>query len=449
MDTGKWTPLVAMLIALTFFPVSEAASVSQAQRAEQLGAVSPFSSLSTKAIGIFAHAYDKWTQGPGRGRASPKRKRRRSAPRRKRSKTCTVRQDPLPADGQGEAGPGTGGLLRSNKTLSSGWIDDAANASCFPALDFRMPSDVPGSLDGWWCSQLDEYAFLGFSYDTSSCPSSDEIRSDFARMRNDFHSRYVRIYQVCDRAGFQDDLIDAAWANGLGLHMLLWFGFDGTDEWKGRKQTLLQALKSNLRAPYVVRAVAIGSEPLYDYALEPDKLAKQIESFRSELAPWTERGDTGMLVTLSEMAYGFKLQKDAPQVFAAVDVSEANVLPFLDPKGTTGDKAFPLVERDYQYFSERNGGKKVYMTQTGWPSNDSVWKANSKDAVASVKQEKAYFDMLDEKCEWMKSLNYGGVGWFAHIWRDYTLPGWGIIGDDDKARLLNLLQHADGCSAQV
>ena len=41
--------------------------------------------------------------------------------------------------------------------------------SCFPALGFTMPSDVPTSTNGWWCDPVNEYAFLGFSYEVSAC----------------------------------------------------------------------------------------------------------------------------------------------------------------------------------------------------------------------------------------------------------------------------------------
>ena len=90
----------------------------------------------------------------------------------------------------------------------------APPSSCFPALDFKMPGDVPASLDGWWCSKQDEYAFMGFSYDTSSCPSASDLVRDFTRQRKDFNARYVRLYSACDRAGFNDDLINAAWSAG-------------------------------------------------------------------------------------------------------------------------------------------------------------------------------------------------------------------------------------------
>lgn len=41
--------------------------------------------------------------------------------------------------------------------------------SCFPAIGFTMPASIPDSLTDWWCSPDTEYAFLGFSYDVTSC----------------------------------------------------------------------------------------------------------------------------------------------------------------------------------------------------------------------------------------------------------------------------------------
>lgn len=44
-------------------------------------------------------------------------------------------------------------------------------ANCFPSLGFPMPNATPRTLDGWWCDQRDEYAFLGFSYEVTECES--------------------------------------------------------------------------------------------------------------------------------------------------------------------------------------------------------------------------------------------------------------------------------------
>ena len=94
--------------------------------------------------------------------------------------------------------------------------------SCFPALGFTTPSNVPASTDGWWCDPVNEYAFLGFSYEVTACElphnfflplfssifllylgqSLSQLQKDFANIRNNFNGRYVRLYGTCDNQGF-------------------------------------------------------------------------------------------------------------------------------------------------------------------------------------------------------------------------------------------------------
>lgn len=45
--------------------------------------------------------------------------------------------------------------------------------NCFPAVGFNTPSSVPASMDGWWCDPDDEFGFLGFSYEISTCEFTD------------------------------------------------------------------------------------------------------------------------------------------------------------------------------------------------------------------------------------------------------------------------------------
>src|ERR1019366_101931 len=52
----------------------------------------------------------------------------------------------------------------------------------------------------------------------SAGQSLQQLQKEFADIRNTFHSRYVRLYGACDRDGFYDDVIDAAWDNTLGVH---------------------------------------------------------------------------------------------------------------------------------------------------------------------------------------------------------------------------------------
>lgn len=112
-----------------------------------------------------------------------------------------------------------------------------------------------------------------------------------------------------------DNIVTAAWEAGLGVHALIWvhsslfqyrpasdsvscfqFGFDGTDEWIGRRDSLLATLHSNPRAKFVTRLLQFGSEPLYDWVLDPDALAAQVVAAKRNLS------DLGIPVTISEMA---------------------------------------------------------------------------------------------------------------------------------------------------
>jgi hypothetical protein len=52
--------------------------------------------------------------------------------------------------------------------------------------------------------------------------SLQQLKNEFADIRNTFHSRYVRLYGACDRNQFYDDVIEAAWDNTLGVHALIW-----------------------------------------------------------------------------------------------------------------------------------------------------------------------------------------------------------------------------------
>jgi hypothetical protein len=61
-----------------------------------------------------------------------------------------------------------------NKSVSSSLaapasVSSESQANCFPSLGFKTPSNVPSSIDGWWCSATTEYAFLGFSYEVTAC----------------------------------------------------------------------------------------------------------------------------------------------------------------------------------------------------------------------------------------------------------------------------------------
>ncbi|KAG6886519.1 hypothetical protein C0992_003626, partial [Termitomyces sp. T32_za158] len=97
-----------------------------------------------------------------------------------------------------------------------------------------------------------------------------------------------------------NDVVDAAWGAGIGVQALIWFGFDGGDEWKGRRDTLFATLHANPKAKFVTRVLQFGSEPLFDWVLSPNDLIAQVNGAKANLS------SLHIPVTVSDMAYSFR-----------------------------------------------------------------------------------------------------------------------------------------------
>ncbi|KAN0090829.1 glycoside hydrolase family 17 protein [Tylopilus felleus] len=320
------------------------------------------------------------------------------------------------------------GLFASH-VLSGPLARSTDSRACFPSAGFQMPKQVPHSLDGWWCNMNTEYAFVGFSYEITACQSLQQLDKEFADIKYHFKGRYVRLYGFCDNKGYYDDVVEAAWKNGLGVHALIWFGFTGGNQWETRRDVLFKSLTTNPKAKFVTRLVQFGSEPLFDNVLPHAQLAEQVKLAKTKLA------GVQIPVAVSELAYGYQERGGAQDVLDAIDVINIHMLPFFDTEATTGSAAWPLVMRDLDRFIQHGEGKKMYLDENGWPSVTSQGvEPNSKNAVASVWSEKEYFQLLDDKCEYFKTAPGGGVGWFAHIYSDKQEPGYGIYGTNGKMK---------------
>ncbi|TFK92046.1 glycoside hydrolase family 17 protein [Polyporus arcularius HHB13444] len=300
---------------------------------------------------------------------------------------------------------------------------------CFPSLGFVMPAVPPSDNTNWWCDPATEYAFVGFSYEVTACQSRAQLQKEFSDIRNHFQSRYVRLYGACDRKGFYDDIVEAAWNNELGVHALIWFGFDGDDLWIGRRDTLLAALHSNPKAKFVTRVLQFGSEPLFDNVLPHAQLAQQVLAAKKNLS------SLHIPVTVSELAYGYQERGGAQDVLDAIDSINIHMLPFFSQNASTSDQAWPLVQQDLQWYIAHGNGKKMYFDENGWPSVTSEGvQPNSPDAVADIPNEQGYYTLLDQHCEDLKNVVGGGIGWFAHIYSDDQEPGYGIYNEQGKMK---------------
>jgi exo-beta-1,3-glucanase (GH17 family) len=201
---------------------------------------------------------------------------------------------------------------------------------------------------------------------------------------------------------YSDQVVDAAWNNGLGVHALIWFGFDGSDQWMTRRDELFSSLHSNPKAKFVTRALQFGSEPLYDSVLSVADLAAQVVAAKAALS------DLQIPVTISEMAYGYQKNGGAPNLMSVLDLIDAHMLPFFSTQASTctpvpicaivltdlflysftANQAWPIVLTDLDWFINNGLGKKIWLTENGWPSvtSPSV-QPNSPKAVADVPNE--------------------------------------------------------------
>jgi len=182
-------------------------------------------------------------------------------------------------------------------------------------------------------------------------------------------------------------------------------------------------------AKFVTRAVQFGSEPLFDGVLSPSALASQVTQAKNALS------GVKIPVTVSDMAYGYQENGGAKQVLEAIDLVDAHILPFFSDSATTGVAAWPFVETNINWFVDNAKGKKIVFTENGWPSQEtSDLLSNSPIATGSISNEQGYFNMLDSHCEDLKTVEGGGVGWFAHIYSDDMEMGYGILNTAGKLK---------------
>lgn len=316
-----------------------------------------------------------------------------------------------------------------NRAKRSTYKKSSKTNTCFPAPGFQTPRNVPSSTDNWWCDPDSEYAFVGFSYEDSACQSYDQMYKEFYDAKHTFGSRYIRMYGTCDNDGYWDQIINIAWQVGIGVHSLVWFGFDGDTSYLGRRDALLTALTTNPKAPYVVKLVQFGSEPLFDSVLPVNSLVSEIVRAQTILY------GTGIDVTISELAYGYQSTEDqgSLDLFGIIDPINCHMLPFFAGDASTGANGWKNNMNDFAYFKQHGQGKKMYWDENGWPSTHYPGvDPNSPNAISDVSNEKNYYNTLDSHCDDFFKPNK--VGWFFHLYSDSQEPGYGYYDDQGQPK---------------
>ena len=116
------------------------------------------------------------------------------------------------------------------------------------------------------------------------------------------------------------------------MHSLEQCGFQNCNLLQSRFNAISSSLHNNPKGKFVTRLVQMGTEPLFDDVITPQALTTQVLNAKQNLS------DIGVLVTVSELAYGYQERNasDSQAVLDAVDVINAHMLPFFAGDATRG-----------------------------------------------------------------------------------------------------------------
>ncbi|MEM8583289.1 MAG: glycosyl hydrolase family 17 protein [Bacteroidota bacterium] len=159
--------------------------------------------------------------------------------------------------------------------------------------------------------------------------------------------------------------------------------------------------------------VAVGNEVLYRKELTEKELLAYIHKVK-ELVPEAEVGYV-------DAYYEFK---NRPAITEACDVIYANCYPFWE--GCHIDYSLPYMKTMYQMAVQAGQGKRVVISETGWPSQGTNFKASQTSLENAMRYfintqqwseaeniEVMYFSSFDEA--W-KVGDEGDVGAYWGIW---------------------------------
>jgi exo-beta-1,3-glucanase (GH17 family) len=198
-------------------------------------------------------------------------------------------------------------------------------------------------------------------------------------------------------------------AKEYGMNTLVgaWLGSD-----LEKNEAEMQGLK-NLASQGLVDIAAIGNEVMYRKDLTEEQLLAYLHDFKASFPNIT----TGYVDAYYEFT-------DRPNITAACDVILANCYPFWE--GCPIEYALLYMKDMFHQATVAGGGKKVIITETGWPSEGGGFEGSLASDRNFLKYfidaqkwsseesiEMFYFSSFDES--W-KVGNEGDVGAYWGIW---------------------------------
>lgn len=198
-------------------------------------------------------------------------------------------------------------------------------------------------------------------------------------------------------------------AKEMGMKTLVgaWLG-DDKEKNEIEIENLIQLCNDGL-----VDVAAVGNEVLYRNDLSLDELLKKIENVKSKVPD--------IPVGYVDAYYEFGKH---PELVDACDVVLANYYPFWE--GTIFENSLGHLHHMHQQVIDGAKGKKIIVTETGWPSQGEATKGAVPNAISTMKYfinvqtwaqqsgiEMFYFSYFDES--WKVSAE-GEVGAYWGLW---------------------------------
>lgn len=169
----------------------------------------------------------------------------------------------------------------------------------------------------------------------------------------------------------------------------------------------------NLTKQGYVDVAAVGNEVLYRKELSEDELLGYINQVKKQIP--------GTPVGYVDAYYEFT---ERPAITDACDVILANCYPYWE--GCHIDYSFLYMKEMYQQAVKAGNGKKVIITETGWPTSGGAFEgseasmsnflkyfSNAQQWAKNENIEMFYFSSFDES--W-KTGDEGDVGAFWGLW---------------------------------
>lgn len=248
---------------------------------------------------------------------------------------------------------------------------------------------------------------LCFSLYEDGQEPGDHISEEQVRRRMGIiapYSKWVRSFSCTEGNEFIPKV-----AKEFGLKTLVgaWLGNDekkNAAEMKGLKKLTEEGL---------VDIAAIGNEVMYREDLTEEQLLSYLYDFKKEF-PEIQMGYV-------DAYYEFSAR---PEITRACDIILSNCYPFWE--GCPVDYSLPYMKEMYHQAKDAGAGKKVIITETGWPSEEGGFEGslaseenflryfiNTQEWCLKEGIEMFYFSSFDES--W-KTGDEGDVGAYWGLW---------------------------------